>query len=165
MSTAPQRSARPGAVSIARELYDSFQRGELARFDAIIADDVGIYSPVGYGLTGKETLKGWAAAFLDALQPRVDLLDEHDATVDGSGRAFVTVNLHWKHTRPFFELQPTGREGTSIETFLLTVRDGKIVRFDVADHSLDLVLYFAERGWQIPKNLRPAPLVTGVERR
>ena len=35
-------------------------------------------------------------------------------------------------------LAPTGREGTSVETLLLTIRAGRIVRIDVADNTLDL---------------------------
>ncbi len=115
---------------ITREVYEAFQRGELERFDAVIAPKVLINSPGGFGMTGIDALKGWGGAFLKAFQPRIDLIDEYDGTRNGEGRAFITVNLNWKHVEPFFDLRPTGREGTSIETFIFTVKEGKIVRWE-----------------------------------
>jgi hypothetical protein len=89
-------------------------------------------------------------------------VDEYEG--DGH-RAFLTVNLNWKHVKPFFGLQPTQREGTSIETFLLTIENDRVTRFYVADNSLDLALYLWERGWPSAHNVRPQEvLVKGVER-
>jgi hypothetical protein len=62
-------------------------------------------------------------------------------------------------------LAPTGREGTSVETLLFTITGNQIVRIDVADNTLDLGIYEWERGWPIPHNIRPQPIVTGVDRR
>jgi hypothetical protein len=150
---------------LTRELYESFQRVELDRWDRIVADDVEINSPAGFGMRGRDTLKSWAAAFAGGLAQRIDLLDEHEALdANGDGRAFITFVLHWKHSADFFGLKPTGREGSSIETLLLTVRGHRIVRLDVADNSLDLAIYLWERGWPSPHNLRPEPLVRGVTR-
>ena len=151
--------------SITREVYEAFQRGEMLRFDAVIAPDVLINSPGGFGMQGIDALKGWGGAFLKAFQPRIDLVDEYDGTKNGEGRAFITVNLNWKHVEPFFDIKPTGREGTSIETFLFTVKGGKIVRWDVADNTADLVYYLTDRGWPSPHNVHPEPLVKGIERR
>jgi hypothetical protein len=39
------------------------------------------------------------------------------------------------------------------------------VRIDVADNSLDLVIYMWERDWPIPHNIRPEPIAVGVDRR
>jgi hypothetical protein len=64
----------------------------------------------------------------------------------------------------FFGVAPTGREGTSVETMLLTVREGLVTRIDVADNTLDLVLYLWDRGWPHPHNIEPDPLVVGVDR-
>lgn len=147
-------------MSITREIYEGFQRGEFDRWDAVIAPDVLLNSPGKYGGQGLDALKTWGAEFLKALKPRIDLVDEYE----GESRAFLTVNLNWKHIEPFFGLQPTGREGTSIETFLLTIENGKVVRFDVADNSLDLAIYLWERGWPQAHNVRPQPIVNGIER-
>jgi len=151
--------------SITRGVYEAFQRVEFDRWDAVIADDVLINSPAGYGLQGLATLKEFAAQFTD-LGYRIDLVDEHLALDDqGTGRGFITFVLHWKHTKDFGGLAPTGREGTSVETMLLTIVENQIVRIDVADNTLDLALYESERGWPIPHNVRPEPLVVGVDRR
>ena len=151
--------------SLTRELYDAFQRVELDRWDAIIADDVLTNSPGGLGIRGRGPLKDWAAAFATALAYQIDLVDEHLALNDaGDGRGFITFNLHWKHREDFMGLAPTGREGTSVETLLLTIRGCKVVRIDVADNSLDLALYLWDRGWPHPHNVRPDPLVVGLHR-
>jgi ketosteroid isomerase-like protein len=149
---------------ITRELYDAFQRVELDRWDALIAEDVLVNSPAGFGIRGLAVLKDWAAAFA-RLGRQIDLVDEHLALdTDGTGRGFITFTLHWKHTDDFFGLAPTGREGTSVETMLLTVERHRIVRIDVADNSLDLVIYMWDRNWAHPHNVRPEPLVVGVDR-
>lgn len=153
------------ATSIAREVYEAFQRGELQRFDAVIAPNVLINSPGGFGMTGVDALKTWGGAFLKAFKPRIDLIDEYDGTKNGEGRAFITVNLNWKHVEPFFDIKPTGREGTSIETFLFTVKGGRITRWDVADNTIDIAYYLTDRGWPSPHNVHPEVLVKGVERR
>jgi uncharacterized protein YbjT (DUF2867 family) len=151
--------------ALTHELYDAFQRVELDRWDAIIAPDVLINSPVGRGITGLVPFKQWAQAFAGGLAYRIDLVDEHLALdARGDGRGFVTFTLSWKHGTPLFGLEPTGREGTSVETLLLTVRDRRITRIDVAANSVDLALYLWDRGWNHPHNVRPTPLVEGVDR-
>jgi hypothetical protein len=92
--------------------------------------------------------------------PRIDLIDEYE----GEERAFVTVCLNWKHDDSFFGVPPTRREGTSIETFLLTNSGGKVVRFDVADNTLDLAIYLWERGFPQAHNVHPPVIETGVAR-
>jgi hypothetical protein len=138
---------------------------EVDRWDDLVASDVVINSPAAYGLRGLDTLKNWAGTFAH-LAYRIDLVDEHLA-LDGAGdgRGFLTFTLHWKHDETFFDLAPTGREGTSVETVLLTVLGNRITRIDVADNTLDLALYMWERNWPVPHNIRPEPLVTGVDRR
>ena len=145
---------------IAREIYEGFQRGEFERWDAVIAQNVEIYSPGYWGGKGLDMLKAWGAEFLKALKPRIDLIDEFD----GGDRAFLTVNLNWKHVEPFFDPKPTGREGTSLETFILTIQDGHVIRFGVADNTLDLAIYLWERGYPMAHNIHPEPLVQGTER-
>ena len=149
-----------------RELYDAFQMGEFDRWDALVAKDVLVNSTMGRDIQGREPLKSWASQFVNSLQARVDLIDEFEAIdADGNGRAFFTVNLNWKHAEEFMGLQPTGREGTSIETMLLTIKGGKVVRWDVADNTVEINIYFWERGWAIPHNVHPEAIVTGIERR
>jgi hypothetical protein len=151
-------------LSITQEFYEAFQRVEFERWDPIIADDVLINSPAGYGMSGLEVLKDWAANFVE-LAHRIDLVDEHLALdPNRSGRGFITWCLHWKHQTDFLGLTPTGREGTSVETALFTIVRGVIVRIDVAGNTPDLMLYEWERGWAMPHNIRPPAIVTGVNR-
>jgi hypothetical protein len=151
-------------ATIAREIYEAFQRANFDRWDGLIAQDVAINSPAGYGMSGLQLLKDWAANFTD-LGYRIDLVDEHLALDDqGNGRGFITFCLCWKHVKDFLGMPPTGREGTSIETMLLTVRGGTVTRIDVASNTPDLVLYEWERGWPLPHNVKPPAIVEGVDR-
>jgi hypothetical protein len=152
-------------MTLTREWYEAFQRAEPEGWDAIMSDDVLLNSPAASGVRGLSTFKEFARQFND-LASRIDLVDEHLAVdADGSGRGFITIALHWKHTKDFGGLAPTGREGTSVETLLLTIERGQITRIDVADNTLDLVIYLWERGWPAPHNVRPDPIVEGVDRR
>jgi hypothetical protein len=151
--------------TITRELYDAFQRVEFHRWDPIVSEDVLLNSPAGRGIRGLETFKDFAVQFTE-LGYRIDLIDEHLALDEnGTGRGFVTFCLNWKHTKDFGGLAPTGREGTSVETMLLTIVENVITRIDVADNTLDLAIYEWQRGWPIPHNVRLEPLVTGIDRR
>lgn len=150
--------------TLTRELYEGLQRAEFDRWDPIVASDVLVNSPALFGQRGLDALKNWAHWFV-GLGKRIDLVDEHLALdSQGNGRGFITFNLHWKHDEPFFDVSPTGREGTSVETLLLTIADGTVTRIDVADNSVDLILYLWQRNWPYPHNITPQPLVAGVDR-
>jgi ketosteroid isomerase-like protein len=152
-------------MDITRAFYDAFQRVDIDRFDDIVAEDLEINSPVGWDLHGRDLLKDWVGAFA-RLAKKIDLVDEHLALDDdGDGRGFITFNLHWKHDEDFMGLAPTGREGTSVETAILVIRNKRIVRIDVADNTTDLPLYLWSRNWPNPHNIRPAPIVEGIDRR
>jgi hypothetical protein len=147
-------------MSITQEIYEGFQRGEFELWNEIISQEVEIYSPGYWGGRGLDALKAWGAEFLKAFKPRIDLIDEFN----GGEHAFLTVNLNWKHVEPFFDIKPTGREGTSLETFILTIKNGQVVRFGVADNTLDLSIYLWERGYPHPHNIHPEPIAQGIER-
>jgi hypothetical protein len=152
------------ATTLTRGIYEGFQRVEFDRWDSLIAEDVVINSPAGYGMNGISLLKEWAANFTD-IGYRIDLVDEHLALDDTrTGRGFITFCLYWKHVKDFLGMPPTGREGTSIETMLLAIEDGKVTRIDVASNTADLVLYEWARGWPVPHNVRPPALVQGEDR-
>jgi hypothetical protein len=150
------------STTVTREFYQAFQRVEFDRWDAIIAPDVLINSPAGLGITGLGTLKEWAKMFTD-LGYRIDLADALNES--GDGRGFITFVLHWKHTKDFGGLAPTGREGTSVETAIFTIERHRITRMDIADNTLDLAIYEWQRNWPIPHNATPTPIVVGVDRR
>ncbi|ACU76252.1 conserved hypothetical protein [Catenulispora acidiphila DSM 44928] len=148
-----------------REFYDAFQRAEFDRWDPIADAEMVINTPLGFGVSGLQALKDFAGQLYD-LAWRIDLVDEHLALdADGNGRGFISFCLNWKHTKVFLGFEPTGREGTSIETLIFTLAGGRITQIDVSENTLDLVMYEAELGWPIPDNVHPDALLTGVDRR
>jgi hypothetical protein len=152
-------------MTVTEVVYDAFQRAAFDGWNDVISDDVEINSPAGYGMRGLQVLKDWAQNFVE-LAWRIDLVDEHLALDETqSGRGFITFLLHWKHTREFLGMPPTGREGTSVETMLLTIVNGVVTRIDVASNTPDLVLYEYDRGWLMPHNVRPPALIEGTDRR
>jgi hypothetical protein len=122
--------------SITLRIYKGFSQNRLDLWDAVIHPDVKSNSPAGRNIDGIAALKRWNQSFIDAFRPRTDLIDHFVA----GDRGLVTINLHWKHDRPFNGLAPTGKTGTSIENFILRIENGLVTRWDVADASLDLAI-------------------------
>jgi hypothetical protein len=142
-------------MELTRELYDAFQRVQFDRWDAIIADDVLIRSRAG-SIKGLKTLKEFAA-HLTGLGCRIDLMDDHLALdQQGKGRGFITFMLRWRRAKDFAGLAPTGWEGTSEETMLLTIDSHKIVGID------DLAIYEWERGCPVPHTARSEGVGNGL---
>lgn len=146
---------------IGRIIYKGFAENKLDLWKPLIADDVEIRSTVGdMPLYGSDTLADWAAEFLKAFVPRIDLVDEFD---NGHDRALIAVNLHWRHTNKFFDFEPTNRSGTSVEYFVLTIKGGKVVRFWVVDHTFDLAMYLThDLGMPYPQMFVPPPIIQGA---
>jgi hypothetical protein len=143
---------------IALEIYKGYALDELERWDAVIHPDVQANSPAGRGVVGRDKLKAFNQAFITAFRPRTDLIDRY---ISGD-RGLVTVNLHWTHDGgPFWGIEPTGRSGTSVETFLLRLEDGLVTHWDVADNSLDLAIYLHEQGLDMPRNVVLPALIEG----
>lgn len=151
--------------TLTREFYDAFQRNEFGRWDPIADPEMLINTPLGFGVSGLQALKDFAGQLYD-LSWRIDLVDEHLALdADGDGRGFITFCLNWKHTKLFLGFEPTGREGTSVETLIFTISDHRITRIDVSENTLDLIMYESELGWPLPDNVHPDVIVTGIDRR
>ena len=151
-------SASSNGASLTMDIYEGFALGRFERWDAIFHPDVLINSPAGRDIVGLDALKAWVQAFIAAFHPRVDLIDHYVA----DDRALVTINLHWKHDgAPFFCIAPTGTGGTSVESFILRLKDGRVSHFDVADNSLDLAIYLHEQGMALPHSVTPPALIAG----
>lgn len=161
MAQAPTSKPAKGQVSgtnITLEIYKGYALDELHRWNAVIHPDVVANSPAGRGTVGLETLKRFNKAFLTAFRPRTDLIDHY---VIGD-RGAVTVNLHWQHDGgPFNGIAPTGKSGTSVETFLLRIKDGLVTHWDVADRSLDLANYLHDQGMTLPTFVELPALIKG----
>lgn len=146
-------------TSITRAIYDGFATHRFELWDGLIHPDIITNSTLGRGFVGVAALQGWVSEFHKAFAPAIDLVDEFATDT----RAVVTVNLNWQHVGEFFGIKPTGRSGTSIETFTLTLKDGVVTQWDVSDATLDLVVYLiAERGMPYPQNVSPTPIVKGT---
>jgi len=146
-------------TALTRAIYDGFATHRFELWEDLIHPDVVINSPLGRGLVGITALQGWVSEFHKAFDPAIDLVDECATET----RAVITVNLNWQHVGEFFGVKPTGRSGTSIETFILTLKDGVVTQWDVSDATLDLVVYLmAERGFPYPQNVSPMAIVKGT---
>lgn len=115
-------------------------------------------SPAARDINGLQTLKRFQKEFATAFRPRVDLIDQY---VLGD-RGLLTFNMHWKHDGgPFAGIAPTGASGTSVETALQRIENGLVVRWDVADNSLDLANYLHDQGMKLPTFVEPPALIKG----
>jgi predicted ester cyclase len=145
-------------TGLAKEIYEGFALNQTDRWNDVVHPDVITNSPAGRDIAGRAALTDWIKAFHAAFELHVDLIDHFVA----GDRGMVTVNLHWTHNRgAFFELQPTGQSGTSVESFLLELADGKVTSFTVADQSLDLALYIHAQGMEMPSRVTPPAIVKG----
>ena len=156
--TGGTQAGKASDSSITLRIYEGFSQNRLDLWDAVIHPDVKSNSPAGRNIDGIAALKRWNQSFIDAFRPRTDLVDHF---VSGD-RGLVTINLHWKHDRPFNGLAPTGKTGTSVENFILRIENGLITRWDVADGSLDLAIYLHDEGLKMPTFVEPPPLIKGV---
>jgi hypothetical protein len=153
-TTQPGKAPDP---SITLQIYKGFSQNQLNLWDAVIHPDVKSNSPAGRNIDGIAALKRWNQAFITAFRPRTDLIDHFVA----GDRGLVTINLHWKHDRPFNGLAPTGKSGTSVENFILRIENGLVTQCDVADGSLDLAIYLHDEGLKMPTFVEPPALIKG----
>jgi hypothetical protein len=158
IAVAGAQPAKASDSSITLQIYKGFSENRLDLWDAVIHADVKSNSPAGRDIDGIAALKRWNQSFIDSFRPRTDLVDHF---VEGD-RGLVTINLHWKHERPFNGLAPTGRTGTSVENFILRIENGLVTRWDVADGSLDLAIYLHDEGLKMPTFVEPPALIKGV---
>ena len=156
--TGTKQHMSPADSNIPLRIYRGFSQNQLGIWDTVIHPDVIANSPAGRDINGLATLKQFNQAFLDAFRQRTDFIDQYVA----GNRSLVTVNLHWKHDgRPFNGIAPTGKGGTSIETFLLRIENGMVTRWDVADNSLDLANYLHDQGMKLPTSVELPALIQG----
>lgn len=157
-STGETQANKDSDSRITLEIYKGFSQNRLNLWDAVIHPDVKSNSPAGRNIDGISALKRWNQSFITSFSPRTDLIDHFVA----GDRGLVTINLHWKHDRPFNGLAPTGKTGTSVENFILRIENGLVTQWDVADGSLDLALYLHDEGLKMPTFVEPPALMKGL---
>ena len=121
--------------TLAQRFTRAFDRRDLPELEAIYAEDVELYTPLGWPVRGRTDLLAFVDQFHTANPSmRVALHDEFYA----EGRACWRVRLHFHNTGPFYGLPPTGDRGVMTETHSLTVRDGRIARHIVGDNTFHM---------------------------
>jgi hypothetical protein len=97
-------------------------------------------------MAGDRLLRAVCSAFESALHTtdpayRVELIDEYlQLDQHGSGRGFVTLMLSPESETQAAGTPPTRAPNGSVQTMLLTVRNHRVARIDLADNSRDLAL-------------------------
>ena len=142
----------------AKRFVRAFGTNDRGLLDEIYADDVVLYSPIGWGIAGKQALLDFVSEFHKGYPGmRVALHDEF-YSADGSRGAFRFM-IHWHNTGAFFGHAPTGMRGTMTETHTVRIRDGRFHEQIVGDNTfqmpyLELVVRKIEMPWETPD---PAP--------
>jgi hypothetical protein len=138
LSRAPEEPrATDEHASLAQRFTDAFGRREVAALRELYAEDVVLYTPLGWPVEGREALESFALEF-HAANPgmRIALHDEF-YSADGA-RACWRIRLHYHNTEAFYGNQATGDAGTMTETHLLRVADDRIVEHVVGDNTFHM---------------------------
>ncbi len=123
--------------TIARRFVEAFGGHDAAAMDALYAEDVVLYSPLAWGITGRQPFKDYAEEFHKGYPGLRVVLHDEFYSADGT-RGCFRFTLHWHNTGPFFGHPPTGERGTMVETHSVRIRDGQIVEQWVGDNSFQL---------------------------
>jgi SnoaL-like domain len=123
----------PGeADTVAKRFVVAFGARDPEGLDEVYAENVELYTPLGWPVSGRDALKAFADEF-HAANPglRIALHDEF-YSADGR-RACWRIRLHFQNSAPFYGNPPTGERGVMVETHAVTLEEGRIVRQVVGD--------------------------------
>ncbi len=128
----------------AKRFVRAFGTNDRSLLDEIYADDVVLYSPIGWGIAGKQALLDFVSEFHKGYPGMWVALHDEFYSADGSRGAFRFM-IHWHNTGAFFGHEPTGMRGTMTETHTVRIRDGRFHEQIVGDNTfqmphLDLVV-------------------------
>lgn len=124
--------------TIAQRFVEAYGGRDYEAIDELYAEDVVLYSPIAWGVRGRDALKRFMEEFHNGYPGlRVGLRDEF-YSADGTRGCFRFV-LYWHNTGTFFGHPPTGESGTMTETHSIKIGDdGKIVEQIVGDNTFQL---------------------------
>jgi ketosteroid isomerase-like protein len=156
-------AAATAGASLARRFADAFGRRDTAALNEVYADDVALYTPLGWPVRGREALLAFVLEF-HAANPglRIALHDEF-YSADGT-RACWRIRLHYHNTGPFYGNPPTGDAGVMTETHAVRIAGGRITEHVVGDNAFHMP-YQELVTWQMPfpeATQDPAPPITWV---
>jgi ketosteroid isomerase-like protein len=146
------------APTIAQRFVQAFGDNDLEALDRVYDDEVVLFSPIAWGMEGKEALFNFVAEFHRGYPGMRVALHDELYSADETRAAFRFM-IHWHNTGEFFGHSPSGMEGTMTETHMIRIRDGRIVEQIVGDNTfqmpyLELVVRKVEVQWETPD---PAP--------
>jgi hypothetical protein len=147
----------------AQRFIRAFGTNDRRLLDEIYADDVILFSPIGWGLEGKQAMLDFVDEFHKGYPGLRIVLHDEFYSADRTRGAFRFVN-HWHNTGEFFGYEPSGRQGTQTETHMVRIREGRIHEQIVADNTfqmpyLELVVRQVEVQWETPD---PAPEIASA---
>ncbi len=137
LSAAPGDPPAAAGATLARRFADAFGRRDASALDEIYAEDVVMYTPLGWPVEGREALMAFALEF-HAANPglRIALHDEFYSA--DSARACWRIRLHYHNTGPFYGKPATGDAGVMTETHAVRIADGRIVEHVVGDNAFHM---------------------------
>lgn len=137
VTDAPPPNVMVGEDTVAQRFVKAFGANDANAFRSVLDEDVAFYGGLAWGLRGSDRLIDFASEFHKGMPGmRVAL---HDEFYNASGtRGVFRINLHFHNTGVFMGNPPTGKSGVSIESFTVTIRDGKITEIIQAGNTLPL---------------------------
>jgi hypothetical protein len=131
--------------------------------DEIYDENVVLYTPFAWGLSGRAHVKGFVAAMHQAHPGLGVTLHDEFSSPDG-GRICVRFTIHWRNTGSFLGKDPTGTSGAASEIHTLRLSSGRIIEQFAAHNTLSLTsLQLNAFGMPIPENTAdPAPALLSV---
>jgi steroid delta-isomerase-like uncharacterized protein len=116
---------RSEIVTLLARWQDAFARRDLDTYSSLYAEDAILESPMAGSLTGRDAVVRFVGAFISAF-PDAKLTTE-PPLIDGDRIAMVST-VAGSQTGKFMGLPPSGKPFRFPLIFLLTIRDGLIVR-------------------------------------
>jgi hypothetical protein len=140
LAASPAEVSGKRPESIAERFVDAFGRNDPGSLLALYAPTFTLYSPIAWGLAGRDPLAPFVQQFHQGFPGlRLALLDQFSST-DGTRVAF-RFGMRWHNTGRFFGHPPTGDHGTHAEFHSLRLVDGQIVEQIVTDVSYGIPRY------------------------
>jgi hypothetical protein len=123
--------------TLARRFVDAFGRRDTDTLAELYAEDVNLYTPLGWPMVGRYELLKFVMEFHTANPGlRVALYDEF-YPADGT-RACWRIGLHYHNTGSFYGQPPTDDAGVMYETHVLRIVGGRIAEHVVGDNTLHM---------------------------
>ena len=111
--------------TVAQRFVEGFGGNNPDILSDVLDDDVAFYGTLVWELRGKNNLIDFAAQFQQAMPGLRIVLHDEFYSADGT-RGNMRIHLHFHNTGEFMGHQPTGKQGVSVESFSMVIKDDKI---------------------------------------